>query len=238
MSDPAQVSPRSSPRAISLQKILRKFPIAIRRATVVLLTCCAIAQIALADSVTYKQLQQGQEGRSRATAVSPAVVRTQSQDRQGQNQSAQSGQSQSEQSQSGATAQESPNHPEFVRLPDGRIVRYGPGILCDENCVEPVTPAAFREPGPRIWWLVPSLVSGGVLCAFLCRGGDESQPQPTPTIIIPPPTPVVTPTVIPSPQPTPEVPEVPEPGTLILFGLGISTMLARRRMAAKKEKSD
>lgn len=240
MSDPAQVSPRTSHRPVSLQKILRKFPVAARRATVVLLTCCAIAPIALADSVTYKQLQQRQEGGTRATAASPTVVRTQ--DQQGQNQSAQSNQSQSAQSgqsQSGGVAQESPNHPEFVRLPDGRIVRYGPGILCDENCVEPVTPAAFREPGPRIWWLVPA-ISGGVLCAFLCRGGDDSPPQPTPTIIIPPPTPIITPSATPptQPSPTPEVPEIPEPGTLVLFGAGIGAMLARRRMAARKEKSD
>lgn len=239
MSDPAQVSPQSSLSPISFQKIRRSSRAALRRAMVVLLICLAVAQIALADSITYQQVQQGQEGRSRATAVSPAVVRTQNQGQQSQNQSAQSEQSQSGQSQSGATAQESPAHPEFVRLPDGRIVRYGPGILCDENCVEPVTPAAFREPGPRMWWLVPA-ISGGILCAFLCRGGDDSQPQPTPTIIIPPPTPAVTPSVTPSlqPSPTPEIPEIPEPGTLVLFSLGIGAMLARRRMAAKKEEKD
>ncbi|MGH9935261.1 MAG: PEP-CTERM sorting domain-containing protein [Blastocatellia bacterium] len=37
-------------------------------------------------------------------------------------------------------------------------------------------------------------------------------------------------------QPTPDVPEIPEPGTLVLFGLGIGAMIARRRMAAGKEK--
>lgn len=234
MSDPVQVSPRTSPSLVSLQKIFQKAPAAARRAMIALLTYCAIAPITLADSVTYKQLQQGQEGRPRATAASPTVVRSQD-----QNQPAQSNQSQSGQSQSGGVAQESPNHPEFVRLPDGRIVRYGPGILCDENCVEPVTPAAFREPGPRLWWLVPA-ISGGALCVFLCRGGDDSPPQPTPTIIIPPPPPTVTPSVAPSlqPSPTPEIPEIPEPGTLVLFGLGIGAMLARRRMMAKKEKID
>jgi len=201
---------------------------------VVLPVCCVMTQIVLADSVTYQQLQQRQESRPRVIAESPTIVRSQNQDQQ--DQQSQTPPAQAGQSQSGATAQESPNHPEFVRLPDGRIVRYGPGILCDENCVEPVTPAAFREPGPRIWWLVPA-VSGAALCAFLCRGDDESQPQPTPTIIIPPqPTPVVTPTVAPTAQPSPNVPEIPEPGTLVLFGLGIGTMLARRRMAARKDK--
>lgn len=229
MSHPTQVSPRSSLGQTPLQKILRKLPTTARRMMAVLAICCVIAQIVLADSVTYQQLQQGQEGRARVTAASPAVVRDQNQDQQGQNPPSQSGQSQL------GGAKESPDHPEFVRLPDGRIVRYGPGILCDENCVEPVTPAAFREPGPRMWWLVPA-VSGAALCAFLCRGGDdESQPQPTPTIIIPP-LPVATPTAAPSAQPSPEVPEIPEPGTLVLFGLGIGTMIARRRMTARKDK--
>jgi len=233
MSNPAQVSPQSSPRQISLQKILRKFSTAARRMMVVLAIYCVIAQVVLADSVTYQQLQQRQETRPRVVAEAPAVVRSQNQDQQ--DKQSQSPPSQSGQSQSGGAAQESPNHPEFVRLPDGRIVRYGPGILCDENCVEPVTPEAFREPGPRMWWLIPA-VSGAALCAFLCRGGDDSQPQPTPTIIIPPPTPAVTPTATPSLQPTPDVPEIPEPGTLVLFGLGIGAMVARRRMAARKEK--
>src|SRR6185369_7550953 len=102
----------------------------------------------------------------------------------------------------------------------------------DENCVEPVTPSAFREPGPRMWWLVP-VVSGAALCAFLCRGDEESQPQPSPTIIIPPPPPTGTPTVTPTMQPSPQVPEVPEPGTLVLFGLGISAMITRRRILTR-----
>jgi hypothetical protein len=229
MPDPAQVSPQVPSIQTTLQKIFRKFTAAILRA----LVCCGVAQVALADSVTYQQLQQRQERRPRVAAEAPPVVPAQNQDqqnKQGQNQPAQSGQSQS------GVAQESLDHPEFVRLPDGRIVRYGPGILCDENCVEPVTPEAFREPGPRMWWLIPA-VSGAALCAFLCRGNDE--PKPTPTIIIPPinppPVPVVSPTAPPA-QPSPEVPEVPEPGTLALFGLGIGAMIARR-LAARKEKN-
>jgi len=228
MPNPTQDSSQAPSIQISLQKILRKFPEAILRA----LICCAVAQVTLADSVTYQQLQQKQENRPQGGGGAPAVP-TQNQDqqnKQGQNQPAKSGQSQS------GVAQESPDHPEFVRLPDGRIVRYGPGVLCDENCVEPVTPSAFREPGPRMWWLIPA-VSGAALCAFLCRGNDE--PKPTPTIIIPPivplPLPGVSPTAPPA-QPSPDVPEVPEPGTLALFSLGIGAIVARR-IAARKDKS-
>ncbi len=194
------------------------------------LICCFVAQSVLADSVTYQQLQQSQG--ERASATSPPA-RANDQNQQQNNQ----GQSQSPQPTQGGIVQPSPNHPEFVRLPDGRIVRYGPGILCDENCVEPVTPAAFREQGPRMWWIVPPIVAGAVLCAFLCRGGD-SNPEPTPTIIIPPPQPTVSPTAQPTVSPTvaPTQPpeEIPEPGTLVLLGLGIGTMLARQRMAARK----
>jgi hypothetical protein len=189
------------------RKLFQKSQSALRRVAAVSLICCALAQSVPADPVTYQQLQQNNQGQ---------------------------GQSQQSQSQSGV-AQESPNHPEFVRLPDGRIVRYGPGVLCDETCVEPVTPAAFREPGPRMWWIVPPMVAGGILCAFLCRGGGEA--QPTPTILIPLPTPAQSPTAQPTVSPTPQPPnEIPEPGTLILFGLGIGAMIARRRMAAKKDR--
>ncbi len=232
MSDLALISAQALRR-----EIFQKPYFTVRRVATVILTCCIVAQSALADTVTYQQLQQTQGSRVRSVAA----ARANEQNNQGQSSSQSSQSSQSPQSQSGV-AQESPNHPEFVRLPDGRIVRYGPGILCDENCVEPVTPAAFREPGPRMWWIVPSLVTAGILCAFLCRGRD-SEPQPTPTIIIPPipsasPTPQATaqPTVSPTMQPTQPPNEIPEPGTLILLGLGIGTMVARRRLRGRKER--
>src|SRR5262245_1709489 len=133
MSDPAQVSPQRSPIAISLRKNLRGVPASAQRTLIALLICGVISQVAMADSVTYQQLRLGQEGRARVTSSAPAVVDSRTQSQQDKQSQAQSGQT--EQSQAGV-AQESPEHPEFVRLPDGRIVRYGPGILCDENCVE------------------------------------------------------------------------------------------------------
>lgn len=188
------------------------------------MACFVLVQGVLADTITYQQLRQDQGGRTSTTATAPVATR------------AGDPPNSSKAPATNATpqeprAQESPNHPEFVRLPDGRIVRYGPGVICDENCVEPVGPYAFRGPGRAFWWIVPPIVAGGILCAILCRP-DDNNPQPTPTITIPPtsPTPTpVTPTPIPTPTATPPPAEIPEPGTLILVGLGLGTMLARRR---------
>jgi len=200
----------------------------LRGFVVCLLMWAVTVPVALADSITYRQLQQNQSKQTTTVASVPKVARSiEQQNQQGQ------GQTQQSQQQAGA-AQESATHPEFVRLPDGRIVRYGPGIICEENCVEPIAPAAFRGPGPALWWIVPPIVAGGILCAVLCRPDRDSNPQPSPTIIIPPPSPQISPTIAPSPTPPPT--EIPEPGTLLLFGAGLGALLARKRMAAKKEK--
>ena len=203
-----------------------------------LLALCIIQQSIHADTVTYQQLRQDQSGRATTVVSVPKVVRTKDQPQdQGQNPQAQ----QPAAPQAG-TVQESSDHPEFVRLPDGRIVRYGPGIVCDENCVEPIAPAAFRGPGPAFWWIVPPIIAGGILCIVLCRPDRDINPQPTPTIVIPAspqPTittsPTVAPTILPSPSPsTQPTPDIPEPGTIILFGTGLGALLARRKMASKK----
>ncbi len=210
----------------------------ISRFAICLLICCIAFQNALADTITYQQLRQDLGGRALTTAPIPAAARTNqtTQNSQGQNQP------------QAPKAQESPNRPEFVRLADGRIVRYGPGVVCDENCVDPVAPYAFRGEGTSMWWFVPPVAAGVILCIVLC-GGDDNTAQPTPTIIIPTPTPSVppqpTPTTSPEPTPQPSVSpsvgptpppnEIPEPGTIVLVGLGLGAMLARRRRAARKE---
>jgi len=221
----------------NLRGLVRNVFSRLRGLTIGALIVCIFAQSAFADTITYQQLRQEQGGRVATAASVPKVARTNDQQEQGQG-GAQQGQGQ--QGQAG-TAQESPTHPEFVRLPDGRIVRYGPGIVCDENCVEPIAPAAFRGPGPGLWWIVPPIIAGGILCIVLCRPDRDLNPQPSPTIIIPSsplPTvsPIVSPTIAPSPSPTATpVAPIPEPGTILLFGAGLGALLARRRRAAKKQ---
>lgn len=219
-----------------LRQMAGKLAARLRGAAIGLLVACVVAQTALADTITYKQLRQDQGGRATTVASVPKVARTSDgQQGQGQGQSGQQGQ-QGQGQQSGA-AQESPEHPEFVRLPDGRIVRYGPGIVCDENCVEPIAPAAFRGPGPALWWIVPPIIAGGILCIVLCRPDRDIQPQPSPTIVIPSPSPSISPSPMMSPSPSPTVnpPPIPEPGTIILFGAGLGALLARRRRATRKQ---
>lgn len=156
----------------------------------------------LADTVTYRQIRQ--------SGQTPQLQQSQK-----------PGESQR------PKAEESPAHPEFVRLPDGRIVKYGPGIICEEDCVDPMTPVAFRESGTRLWWIAPPLIAGGVICAILCRTGDEA-PLTTPTVIIPDPSP--SPMTSPTPPPT----EIPEPGTVVLVGLGRGAMIAQKRRSNRR----
>lgn len=156
----------------------------------------------LADTVTYRQIRQ--------SGQTPQLQQSQ---KPGETQR--------------PKAEESPTHPEFVRLPDGRIVKYGPGFICEEDCVDPMTPVAFRESGTRLWWIAPPLIAGGVICAILCRTGDEA-PLTTPTVIIPDPSP--SPMTSPTPPPT----EIPEPGTIVLVGLGLGAMFAQKRRSNRR----
>lgn len=117
-------------------------------------------------------------------------------------------------------AVESPTHPEFVRLPDGRIVKYGPGIICEEVCTEPVPPKTTTRrtrAGAPIWFVVPPLAAGALACAILCGSGETTSRPP---IVIPP-----GPTVSPTPPPPAEI---PEPGTIVLLSIGLGAVAAKK----------
>src|SRR5207237_10620494 len=81
----------------------------IRRFTVCLLLCCLLAVGTQADPITYQQVRQ-QRG---VSASKPTSLAPHSDDPDAQ-----------------VSSQENANHPELVRLPDGRIVPYGHGVIC------------------------------------------------------------------------------------------------------------
>jgi hypothetical protein len=174
----------------------------IRRFAVCFLLGCLLAAGAQADPITYQQVRQAQGPSAYVATPGSPVVRY---DDPAQDPP--------------PPAPEPASRPEFVRLPDGRIVPYGPGVICTENCVEPYDAVAPRS--SRLWIAVPPVLAGGVVCVVLCGGGPviSGGAQPTPT---------------PGAQPTPTPPQanIPEPATLILLGLGLA-VLARRRLLEK-----
>ncbi len=115
--------------------------------------------------------------------------------------------------------------PEFVRLADGRIVPFGAGVVCTDNCVSAevfdlgkiATPKGFNP-----WLLSIPIAAGGVAAIFLLSGGNST----TPTTIVTDTLPIITPPRDPVPAP------VPEPATLALMGVGLA-MLARRSRKRK-----
>lgn len=140
-------------------------------------------------------------------------------------------------------AVESMDQPEFVRLSDGRLIPYGPGVICSDVCVE--SNVIENPPGISRKWLIGIPIAGAAIALIFLTTGDTSIPRPTavddtskgpsPT---PTPTPGTTPTPGPTPNPTPtplptppcDQPQpVPEPGTIGLLGLGLA-LLSRKRV--------
>src|SRR5262245_40563311 len=132
---------------------------------------CLLAQGVISDTITYQQLRQDYGGRS-PVQVSPI--------RQRQGQDPVSIVSQIP-TQSG---EENSGPAEFVRLRTGRIVDFSPGLLCDENCIEPISANAFGETGENLWWIVTPAVAGGLLCSVLCHS-DRDDRRTSQKIIIP-----------------------------------------------------
>lgn len=114
-------------------------------------------------------------------------------------------------------------HPEFVRLADGRLIPYGPGVICSEACVESdalANPSGF----PRKWLIALPLAGAAIVGVILATSRPSRPPRTAVDSVIQPPT---TPTPTPTPggdQPQP----VPEPATLALMGAGLAVFSRRR----------
>ena len=124
----------------------------------------------------------------------------------------------------------SESNPEFVRLADGRIVPFGAGVVCSDNCVGA---EALSLPsnlgriatikGINPWLIAVPVAAGGLAAIFLFSGSDGVSTAPiidigtSPVVVIP---------RDPAPVPT------PEPATLALMGVGLA-MLARRSRKRK-----
>lgn len=177
------------------------------------LVCGLLVRVTAADPIFYQQVQQDRQKQLAGQTVAPVPA--------GQKPG------QTLPSQEQATGES--DQPKFVRLPDGRIVAYGPGVICTENCVEPFEARAPSRPRMLVWGL--PIIAGGLLAGLVgsrvIGGGPVARasiaPSPTPTVDA---TPLPSPT--PSPSPTPKA-EVPEPATLVLLGIGMTVLMRRRK---------
>jgi hypothetical protein len=114
--------------------------------------------------------------------------------------------------------------PGFIRLPDGKLVPYGGGVICADDCVEDTEFLNSASRRPIIWMVTIPAVAGGVIAAVL--GSNSSSSNPTrPTLFDVPngtPNPGGTPTTTPNPDTA-----VPEPATIVLLGAGLA-LVARK----------
>ena len=182
------------------------------RSALALILCGAMTIGTQAMPIQYYQIGDAQIGGqfSRSTGSQPATSRTETV--------------------TGNITTESLDQPEFVRLSDGRLIPYGPGVICSDVCVE--SDVVQNPPGLSRKWLIAIPIAGAALIGLLLVSGDSSLPRPTAVSDTNqnPKTPTPDPTPVPSPTPGGDQPQpVPEPGTIALLGIGLA-LLSRKRL--------
>ena len=113
-----------------------------------------------------------------------------------------------------------PQDPEYVRLSDGRLVKFGPGVICDERCAEAVAPVDDNRRRSVI--ILTAVAFTGLTLLLLPRC-----PPVTPSVPAPPF----------SPPPGPPITPIPETGTGALLALGLlaGLIFSARKVLWKKE---
>ncbi len=172
-----------------------------------IILCGAVAVGAQASPVSYGQIQEARiAGQSSSvTASTPATTEQ--------------------------ITVESVERPEFVKLADGRIIPYGPGVSCTDSCVGADT---IEKDGPgfnKKWLYAVPVIAGIAVVGVMLGSSDASLPRSVGGVTQGPDVPVVptdpnTPTNPTNPvQPQP----VPEPATIALMGAGLA-MMARHKV--------